>query len=212
MKIKWLGHACFLITSDSGVRILTDPFDETVGYELPNVEADIVASSHDHFDHNHLSVVKGSFKVLDKPGKFSEKGIEVNGVSTYHDKSKGSERGKNVIFNFLIDGINLCHCGDLGHVLTEEQVKEIGKVDILLVPVGGTFTVNASEAYEVVKQLNPKVTIPMHFKTDVLDFPIDGVDKFISVAGTGKKLGKQEIEINKDNLSEFSPIVVLSYK
>ncbi|MGI6778517.1 MAG: MBL fold metallo-hydrolase [Acetivibrionales bacterium] len=212
MKIKWLGHSCFLITSESGVRMLTDPFDNTVGYELPKAEADIVTSSHNHFDHNHICVVKGNFKVVEKPGEFSEKGIGIKGVPTYHDKNGGKERGENIVYNFTIDGINVCHCGDLGHILTEEQVNGIGSVDILLLPVGGTFTIDAAEAKEVMEQLNPKVVIPMHYKTDVLDFPVDGVDKFLSIAGGGKKAGRQEIEISKECLDEMHGIVVLEYK
>lgn len=212
MKIKWLGHSCFLITSKGGVRILTDPFDEQVGYELPAVEADIVTSSHDHFDHNHFGVVKGNFKRIDKPGKHSEQGVEIYGVKTCHDESGGSKRGQNIIFKYNIDGLRLCHCGDLGHVLSPEQVKEIGEVDVLLIPVGGTFTVDAAGAFEVVKQLKPAVTIPMHFKTPDTEFTIDGVDKFFAVAGGGEKMDSQEIEIDKDSLGSFPKVLVLDYK
>lgn len=212
MKIKWLGHACFLLTSSSGAKVLTDPFDEQVGYELPAVKADIVTTSHDHYDHNHVSIVKGDFVHINNPGKFSERGIEITGVSTFHDESKGAKRGKNVIFKFDIDGIKVCHCGDLGHVLTDDQVKQIDEVDVLLVPVGGTYTVDARGAYEVVKQLKPIITIPMHFKTEVLGFPIDGVNNFLFAAGGGEMTGKQEIELNKDNLSQISSVLVLNYK
>lgn len=212
MKIKWLGHSCFLLTSNSGVRVLTDPFDEQVGYELPAVETDVVTVSHDHFDHNHVSVVKGNFACIDKPGKFSERGIDITGVSTFHDENGGAKRGTNIVFKFDIDGIRVCHCGDLGHLLTPEQIKEIGEVDVLLLPVGGVFTVDAAGAYEVAKQLKPAVTIPMHFKTEMLKFQVDGVDNFLSVAGGGEKAGKQEIELDKDSLKGPSKIVVLNYK
>jgi len=191
---------------------MTDPFDDQVGYKLPVVEADIVTSSHDHFDHNNFSIVKGSFKRINKPGKYSERGIEITGVSTYHDESKGAKRGTNVVFKYVIDGVRICHCGDLGHVLSPEQVREIGEVDVLLVPVGGTFTVNAGEAYKVVKQLKPAVTVPMHFKTPDMGFPIDGVDKFLAAAGGGVKAGKQEIEIEKGNISALPDVMVLDYK
>lgn len=211
MKIKWLGHACFLLTSESGTRVMTDPFDETVGYALPAVEADIVTSSHDHFDHNHTAVVKGSFVKVDKAGKHNEKGIEITGVQTFHDEQGGAKRGKNVVFKFNIDGIKVCHCGDLGHVLTPDQVKEIGEVDVLLVPVGGVFTVDAQGARQVVEQLKPRLTIPMHFKTPALKFQVDGVDKFLSVMGKGQRLNQKEIEVNKENLANMPEIAVLDY-
>lgn len=212
VKIKWLGHACFLLSSDGGVKILTDPFDNTVGYEVPSVEADIVTTSHDHFDHNYVAAVKGNYEHICDAGKFDVKGIEITGVETFHDDKEGTKRGKNIVYKFNIDGINVCHCGDLGHVLLPDQIEKLGKVDVLLVPVGGTFTVNAVKAWEVVKQLNPVITIPMHFKTEVINFPIEDVDNFLSVAGKGTKIHKQEIEINKDNLSDFEGVIVLDYK
>jgi L-ascorbate metabolism protein UlaG (beta-lactamase superfamily) len=212
MKIKWLGHSCFLITSDTGIRVLTDPFDEQVGYELPAVEADIVTTSHDHFDHNHISIVKGSFVHVNRPGSFEEHGIKIIGVATFHDEVKGGKRGTNTVFKFTIDDINVCHCGDLGHVLTPEQAEQVGVVDVLLLPVGGTFTVDAKEAFEVVNQLKPLVTIPMHFKTEALTFSVEGVNSFLKVAGGGEMTGSQEITLDKDNLKELSKVLVLNYK
>lgn len=212
MKIKWLGHSCFLLTSKAGTRILTDPFDERAGYALPAVEADIVTTSHNHYDHGNVGVVKGDFEHLDKPGRFSKDGVEVSGISTFHDESGGTKRGSNIVFKFDIDGIRICHCGDLGHVLLPEQVQEIGEVDVLLVPVGGTYTVDAKGACEVRKQLEPAVTIPMHFKTELLSFPIDGVNRFLAAAGGGEMSGKQEIEVSKENLHEFPGILVLNYR
>lgn len=212
MKVKWFGHACFLLTSDNGVKIVTDPFDDTIGYELPEVEADIVTSSHNHYDHNNKDIIKGDFLFLNKPGTFSSKGIEITGITTYHDEVKGNARGTNIIFKYNIDGIQVCHCGDLGHVLAVEQISELGRVDILLIPVGGTYTVDAEKATEVVKQLNPSITIPMHFKTEALAFKIDGVDNFLNAGGDWERAGLQELEINRDNLSEYSKILVLDYK
>lgn len=212
MKIKWLGHSCFLITSSEGVKIITDPFDDQVGYEVPSEEADIVTTSHDHFDHNNIKAVKGNFVHIKEPGTYSEKGINIRGVATYHDEVGGRKRGRNVIFKFNVDGIEVCHCGDLGHVLTPEQVQEIGKVDVLLIPVGGTYTVDASKASEVVKLIKPAVTIPMHFKTDDIDFPIDGVDKFTAAMGYGERAGKQEIEITKENIGSMPHVLILEYK
>jgi len=212
MKIKWMGHSCFVITSDDGARIVTDPYDDTVGYGRLQLDGDIVTSSHDHFDHNYIKGVNGKYELFNKPGQYSCKGVSIKGIPTYHDQSEGAKRGSNIVFCLGVDGINICHCGDLGHVLSDEQVAEIGSVDVLLLPVGGTFTVDAREAYEVFKQLKPKVTIPMHFQTDALKFGIDGVDKFLDIAGGGNRAGKQEIEIKKEELDEYPSIIVLEYK
>jgi L-ascorbate metabolism protein UlaG (beta-lactamase superfamily) len=212
MKIKWLGHSCFLLTSSDGVRLVTDPFNEQVGYKVPAVEADIVTTSHDHYDHNYVQALKGNFKHINKPGRYSERGVGIVGIPTFHDEAKGSKRGQNIIFKFSIDGINVCHCGDLGHVLTAEQAKELGPVDVLLVPVGGFYTIDHNEAAAVIKTLQPAVIIPMHFKTAVMDFPIAGVDKFLDRMGGGKETGKQEIELTRENIGIFAGVVVLSFE
>lgn len=212
MKIKWLGHSCFLLTSSSGVRILTDPFDESVGYKVPAVEADIVTTSHNHSDHNHVQVVKGNFKHLNSPGHFVEKNIEITGVATYHDKEQGIKRGSNVAFIYSIDGLKICHLGDLGHILTNQQINEIGEIDIVLIPIGGTYTIDYREATKVVSLLNPKLVIPMHFKTPVINFPIDSVDKFLANIGSADSVGSQEIELNPDKLNLLAKVIILDYE
>jgi Predicted Zn-dependent hydrolases of the beta-lactamase fold len=216
MKIKWLGHSCFLITTGAGVRILTDPFDSQVGYQLPSVEADLVTTSHDHFDHGYVETVKGDFIHLSNPGHYVKAGIKINGVSTFHDEVEGKKRGKNIIFVFDIDGMRICHCGDLGHLPSESQKEAIGKIDIMMLPVGGTFTVDAIEAYKTVEILKPVVTIPMHYKTPVMNFPITGVEKFIEAAGLKGHpevyVNKQEVELTKNNLALQPKVVVMDYK
>ena len=214
MKIKWLGHACFLLSSANGARVLTDPFDKSVGYALPQEEADIVAVSHNHFDHNYVNAVKGSFVKIDRPGAFLERGIGITGVAACHDDRGGAKRGPNIVFVFDIDGLRICHCGDLGHALTPEQAGKIGNPDVLLVPVGGTYTVDAEGACRVMRQLKPAVTIPMHYKTPEINFPIDGVDKFLAAAAgvSAKKAGAQEVEITCGNLAGMPGILVLNYK
>src|SRR5471030_901399 len=141
MKIKWFGQSCFIITSENGTKVLTDPFKKMLGYKLPEIEANIVSTSHEHGDHNNINAVKSSFVHINELGEFSEDGIEIKGVETFHDKFSGSKRGKNTVYNFKIDEINICHCGDLGHILTSNQIEEIGNVDILLLPVGGLATI-----------------------------------------------------------------------
>ncbi|MBU2701268.1 L-ascorbate metabolism protein UlaG (beta-lactamase superfamily) [Sporomusaceae bacterium BoRhaA] len=211
MKIKWLGHSCFLLTADNGVRVLTDPFDSSVGYEVPDVAADIVSTSHKHSDHNYTQAVQGEFFHIDKTGKFFHKGIEIIGVATFHDEEGGAQRGKNTIYKFIVDGLHICHCGDLGHILTPEQRQEIGPVDILLIPVGGFYTIGPDQAVEVAKMLQPSVIIPMHFKTEPIQYPIAGVESFLQKIGGGKRVGKQEVEYDKASMASVSNVVVLDY-
>jgi L-ascorbate metabolism protein UlaG (beta-lactamase superfamily) len=212
MKLKWFGQSCFLLTSGDGVRIVMDPFNSRIGYRMPELSADIVTTSHGHSDHNFVEAVSGKFVRLDKPGKYSIDGIDIVGVLTNHDRWGGHMRGKNVVFNFSVDGLKVCHCGDLGHALTAIQVEAIGKVDVLLTPVGGLLTLNAKDAKLLADVLRPTVIIPMHYKTDKLRLPIGGVDKFIDVMGSCKKPGTQEIEISKDNIEQYAGAVVLNYE
>lgn len=213
MKIKWLGHSCFLITGGNGVRILTDPFDETVGYQLPAVEADIVTSSHDHFDHNHIGVVKGDFVHLNEPGPYRERDIEIRGIGSYHDDQGGQKRGDNIIFTFRFEGISVCHLGDLGHLLEDEQIRAIGPVDILLVPVGGTYTIDYRQAVDLIGQLEPKLVIPMHYKTPAMGFDIDGVDKFLKEYGVeAYEAGSQEIDLSATSLNDYGRVILLNYE
>ena len=212
MRLKWLGHACFLLTLNDGTRILTDPFDEKVGYEVPSVEADIVTCSHGHYDHAHTGVVKGDFFTVREPGTYNKNGIEILGVSTFHDEEGGAKRGANTVFKFMVDGVAVCHCGDLGHVLSDEQINRLGKVDVLLVPVGGVYTLDAAGAAEVVKQLKPSVTVPMHYKTPDLKFALEPVDAFLTITGKGEMAGIQEIELEKGTLRQLPEILLLNYK
>ena len=212
MKIKWFGHSCFLITSDNGIKIVTDPFDNTVGYKIPEIETDIVSTSHDHFDHNNVNIFGGSPVLVKGSGKINIKGIEITGVDTFHDDDCGKKRGLNTVFKFGVDGLNVCHLGDLGHILTDVQLKELGEVDILLTPVGGVYTVDHVGAKAVVDILKPKVTIPMHYKTEDLAFPLSGVEEFLALVGEYKKIDGCEVEINKENIKDFPEVVVLNYK
>jgi len=197
MKIRYLAHASFLVTGEDGTKIITDPYETGGGirYKEIDVAADIVVMTHEHSDHNNVRAVRGSPTVVKDPGMHTAKGIVFKGVPFYHDPSKGSERGHNNIFAFAIDGINVCFCGDLGHTLTQKDADEIGKVDLLFIPVGGYYTIDASEAGEVVNLLNPKVVIPMHYKTRSVDYPIKGVDLFLAGKENVKQLNTSEIDV-----------------
>ncbi len=209
MKIKWLAHAAFLITSDKGTRIITDPYETTESLRYGEIEesADIVTISHSHADHSNVAAVKGNPQVV--KGTTEARGVKIRGIATAHDNSGGRERGSNTIFCFEIDGLNVCHAGDLGHLLTDKQAAAIGKVDILLIPVGGFFTIDARTADRVCEQLKPKITIPMHYKTDKLDFPIASVDEFIKGKSNVTRVNGNEIEIKAGELPASAKIMVL---
>jgi L-ascorbate metabolism protein UlaG (beta-lactamase superfamily) len=199
MKIKYLGHSAFVITSNKGVRIITDPYETgpDLTYGEITESADIVTVSHKHFDHGNVAAVKGNPEVVNRAGRSVAKGIEFNGIASYHDEAGGSLRGDNIIFCFDLDGVRVCHLGDLGHRLDDKQLKEIGRVDILLVPVGGVYTIDAKVATEVCDQLKPRVIIPMHYKTEKGLAGISGVGGFLS--------GKANVSRPDSNQAEFKP-------
>lgn len=211
MIIKWLGHACFLITSEEGLKVITDPYTMGGGINYSPIKevADIVVVSHGHADHNNVSAVRGKAEVVKGSGTKTAKGVQFRGIVTYHDIAQGKQRGANTIFCFTLDDIKLCHLGDLGHLLSQRQVNEIGGVDILFIPVGGFYTINAADASRVCDQLKPKVIIPMHFKTPRCTYPIAGVDDFLHGKENVGKMDSSEIEFKLDELPAVSEIVVL---
>ena len=210
MKIKWLGHAAFLITADDGTSIITDPFGKYDGlnYEPINDLADIVFISHQHGDHCG-GKVSGNPQQVDKPGKTTAKGINSKGIASFHDQASGTQRGDNIIFCFTVDGINICHLGDLGHLLSDQQIAEIGEVDILMIPVGGFFTIDAGEATQVCDQIKPGIIIPMHVSNSKCAFPIAKVDDFLQGKANVEKVGSSEKEFIKAHIPSTTKIVVL---
>jgi len=211
MNIKWLGHSCFLITSEEGLRVITDPYSVGQGISYSRIEetADIVVVSHDHFDHNNVSAVRGKPEVVRGNGMKTARGIQFRGVASYHDSSQGKQRGANTIFCFSLDGIKLCHLGDLGHLLSQVQINEIGAVDVLFVPVGGFYTIDAANASRVCDRLEPSVIIPMHFRTARCEFPISGVADFVHGKKKVKEVGSSQIEFKLGELPMATEIVVL---
>ncbi len=214
MKLIWFGQSCFLLTSHAGTRLLMDPYNPRLGYKLPQLEADIVTISHNHSDHNYIEGVKGNFLRIDQPGAYTHQDIAITGTLTYHDDRQGARRGSNVVFCFTVDGLRVCHSGDLGHLLTPDQLKGIGKVDVLLLPVGGTFTINGAQAAEVRKQLNPVITIPMHYRTRAMGLAgrmFASADKFLSAAGEPAHT-VQELELDPASLAASAGIVIMRYE
>jgi L-ascorbate metabolism protein UlaG (beta-lactamase superfamily) len=211
MKVKYLGHATFVITSNKGVKIITDPYETTpdLTYGEITESADIVTVSHKHFDHGNVAAVKGNPEVVNRAGRSEAKGIEFNGIASYHDEAGGSLRGDNIIFCFEMDGVRVCHLGDLGHRLDDKQLKEIGRVDILLVPVGGFYTIDAKVATEVCAQLKPRVIIPMHYKTKKGLAGISGVEGFLSGKANVSRPDSSQAEFKPGELPATVQIIVL---
>jgi len=212
MKIRWLGHAAFLITADDGTRIITDPYGKFPDFNYAPIEgpADILVVSHKHGDHFGAKV-KGNPKVVSGGGKKKEKGIEFNGIEVYHDTSKGSQRGSNTIFCFIVNGVKLCHLGDLGHLLSGPEIAEIGQVDVLMIPVGGFYTIDAATATKICDQIKPSVIIPMHYRNDKCAFPISEVDDFLEGKANVKRLNTSDLELRAGQLPSVTETVVLKH-
>ena len=216
MKIKWYGHSAFLITSDQGAKIIIDPYEPgafggQLSYGKIKDQVDIVLTTHDHADHNYTKDLPGTPQIVKGSGPKTAKGISMKGISTYHDPSQGSERGANTIFTLKIDNIQLCHLGDLGHLLSDKELAEIGPVDILLIPVGGFFTIDPKEATRVAEQIKPKILIPMHFKTAKCGFPIAPVEDFLKGKTNTKRPKVSEATFDKATLPQQMEIVVLEH-
>lgn len=195
MEITWLGHASFLIKDSKGRKLLTDPFDKSVGYQTFHEEVDLVSISHHHFDHNYIEELKGSPEIIDKAGLFYLCDVPIEGIPSYHDNSKGAKRGENIIFTFEMDGYKICHLGDLGHELSQDYITKLGNIDILLIPVGGNYTIDGKEAANIAKLVNSRIIIPMHYKTPSLAFPLDGVETFITSMKNGEKINDCTLKI-----------------
>ncbi len=183
MIFTCIGHAEFLIELENGLRIVTDPYDKTCGYPVEKVQADVVLVSHGHHDHNAVENVRGASRVIDQAGEYDlGDGVTVTAVEAFHDDAEGMKRGKTLLFSIRAEGLNAVHLGDLGHLPTNEQCGKLAPADVLMIPVGGFFTIDAPTAKSAAKLLNARVVLPMHYKTRVnADWPIAGVEDFLSL-------------------------------
>jgi len=211
MEIAWYGHACFRLR-DKGATVVTDPYDQSIGYTLPKIHADIVTVSHNHADHNCVSGIKGAPKVVDGPGEYEIKGVFITGIATFHDRKKGAQRGRNTVFLLEFNGLTICHLGDLGHVPTQAQVEALSDVDVLLIPVGGVSTIGAPQAAEVISLLEPKIVIPMHYKTKALTLKLASVNRFLQEMGLKKLAAQESLKVTESTLPEETQIVLLDCK
>jgi L-ascorbate metabolism protein UlaG (beta-lactamase superfamily) len=179
MRITWHGHACFEVQGEK-VTVVTDPHDgKSLGIHPPSCRPDLVLVSHDHFDHNSIRVLKGQFATVKEPGQKEVKGVKVKGIEVAHDEAGGAKRGKVLMFRFELDGVSFLHCGDLGHALSPEQLKLVGGVDVIFIPVGGVFTVDGRRAKDVIRDISPKVAVPMHYRYGGLSLSIQPLDTFL---------------------------------
>ncbi len=215
MKIRYLGHSAFELALESGKKIVFDPYQSgafgTLTYGPIEGPFDIAIVSHGHEDHTDSGVLSRTKKVVNKPGKVTVDGITIQSVSAFHDDRKGEARGKNLLSIVEAEGLRIAHLGDLGHPITAKDYPMLAGVDVLMIPVGGYFTIDAATAAGVVRDLKPKIAIPMHFKTPKADFPITPVEDFTKLMDNVEKLGSSEIEVTKAALPAKPKVVVLKY-
>jgi len=215
MNIIWKGQSCFQIFTNQGknnlVSIAIDPFSNDIGLRVPKLQADILLITHDHHDHNNIKAVSGQPFIIKGPGEYDIKEVFIQGFSAFYDDSQGAEKEKITIYTIEAEEIRLCHLGDLGQKeLSSEQLEKIGEVDILMIPVGGTYTIDAEEAIKIMSQIEPKITIPIHYKVPNLKVKIDGVDKFLKALGIKSLEPLPKLSIKRKDISqEEAKIIVL---
>jgi len=213
MIITYIGHSCFKIqdkTGSEGITVVTDPFANSVGLKIPNFEANIITVSHDHHDHNNIKALRGQPFIINSAGEYDIHGVMIEGIEAYHDSQQGEKLGKNIMYRIEFDDITIAHLGDLGHILDNKQLEKLVGTDILLIPVGGKYTLDATKAVEVVSQIEPRIVIPMHYKVAGSKVDIDGVEKFTKEMGV-KPTEEEKLKISKKDLpQEDMELVILS--
>ncbi len=209
MDITWLGLSCFRIRGNQAV-VITDPFPPDSGYTLGKQTADIVTVSHFHPSHSYVDGVAGPPRVVKGPGEYEISGVLILGLTTYHDAVKGQSRGKNTAYLLEIDGVTVCHLGDIGHIIGDEPVEEMGKVDILMLPVGGVSTITAAMAAETIRKIEPRVVLPMHYQTPASSRELEPVESFLKEMGQGPIEPRPRLSVTKNNLPISTQVVILS--
>ncbi len=213
MQITWYGHSCFLLSDEAGTRILTDPCDPSVGYTIHDVPCDAVTVSHGHHDHNYIEAAAGAPVVIDTVGAHEVNGVQVTGYPSWHDDAQGKKRGGNILFLVEMDGVRVLHLGDLGHMLPDETLAAIGRVDVLLCPVGGNYTIDAMEAKQVAAAVDPAIFIPMHYRTSDCTIQIGDLTPLLHAVDASRsvhRINGSTCTIAKDTLSE-KRVLLLQY-
>ncbi len=213
MDITWLGHSCFRIKGKE-VIIVTDPCHPSLGYSLGKIQADIVTLSHSHPGHCYTDTITGEFRLIKGPGEYELKGTFITGDWSWHDASQGEKLGRNTIYLLELDGMTLCHLGDIGHLPASELIEDIGEIEVLFVPVGGVSTIGGSAAAELVRRLTPKFVIPMHYKTAALVKDLEPVDKFLKELGMKETPSQPKLSLSRSTLpsaTTSSQVIILDY-
>ena len=210
MKIKYYAHACFGLSYENGPVLVTDPYDESVTYPPCNAACDAALVSHDHFDHNHISSLSGEFAVIREPGSYEVGNAKITAVPCFHDPEQGALRGSNLIFRIECEGLSVAHLGDLGHMPNAEQLAAIQGLDVLMLPIGGTYTIDTPQAEEIIRTVKPKLAIAMHFRTDDYEINISTPDSFIADMQAVRM--PREIEITPENIGKLPPVIVMDHK
>jgi L-ascorbate metabolism protein UlaG (beta-lactamase superfamily) len=217
MEITWYGHSCFRLAERGYATIVTDPFDDSLGYDVPKVRADIVTVSHQAPGHSNVATVKGA-RPIRGPGEYEIGGVFITGISTVRAEAgrKRKDNGKashpNTLYLFDFDGLTVCHLGDLDNVPTQTQIEDLGTVDVALVPVGGGGGLSAAQAAEVISLIEPSVVIPMHYKTNETSLKLDPLSKFLKEMGLGNLKPQDSFKASKSQMPEETQVVVLNYK
>ncbi len=208
MKFWWFGHSSFAI-EDDGIFLVTDPFDKSVGYPIPNVKPTHVTESHQHFDHNAHNLLRGNFEVIKEPGIYNFGALQIEGIPSYHDEEKGAKRGPNIIFKMKFpSSVAVVHFGDLGHMIDENTIKKLENVDVVMIPVGGIFTIDAKKATEIVNRLKPHLVFPMHYMTKYVSFELGKLENFTSSFKDVSSV-KGPFEVNLEDIRKFDRKVVI---
>lgn len=208
MEITWLGHSCFRIKGKEAT-LVTDPFSETIGYPPLQLAAHVVTLSHHHPGHSNASCVEDNPKILSRPGEYEISGIFLTGIETFHDSDQGTIRGKNTIYLIEMDDLRLCHLGDLGHALSPRQIEDLGSIEVLFIPVGGISTIDSKLAAEIVRFINPRVIIPMHYQTEIVPW-LEPLERFLKEMGLKEVVTQPKFNITRSNLPPETQVMALS--
>jgi|BEDMetMinimDraft_2_1075160.scaffolds.fasta_scaffold01875_2 L-ascorbate metabolism protein UlaG (beta-lactamase superfamily) len=208
MEITWFGHS-FVRVRDKSITIAVDPYSPTLGLSPVKVFADVVLITHKHENHSYLQAIKGEYKLIDGPGEYEIKEAFITGFATYHDSKEGQELGKNTVYVVELDRLRICHLGDLGHLLDEVTLEQIGEIDVLLIPVGGGNSLKASEAAEVIGQIEPKIVVPIHYSLPGIKVPLDPVEKFLKEVGSEQSVAQPRLNIASAPSDDTTRFVVL---
>lgn len=212
MNIKWFGHSCFVLTSETGIRVLMDPVDPETGYDLQSIKADAVTISHDHHDHNYLPAVAGNPAIIRETGAFDVGPVHIEGIHSWHDEAEGQKRGNNILYVVEMDGIRILHAGDLGHLPNDSTIGRLHRIDVLLVPIGGVYTIDYVQALALANMIRPKVVIPMHYRTKNVTFKLGELAPFLNKSENCgiQMLRQSDATLTKETLGS-DRIIVLEY-